>query len=249
MHEGDVAAAVLDRVPHGRPDQPLGAFLGHGLDADGGGLREADLVDLHLLLEELDDLLRLRRPLLPLDAGIDVLCVLAEDDHVDLLGVLDRRGHALEVAHGPQADVEVQHLAQRDVERAKALADGRRERPLDRDQILADDVERLVGQQVGRAVLAVDGLRLLACVHLGPRDLLLAAVGLLDGGVQHSHRRGPDVRPRAVALDEGDDRAVRYLQLAVAGGDLLACRNLDSGRHDLISLRKVISGRSGRSPP
>ena len=48
----------------------------------------------------------------PLDAGVDVLGVLAEDHHVDLLGVLDRRGHAVEVAHRAQADVEVEHLAQ-----------------------------------------------------------------------------------------------------------------------------------------
>src|SRR5712691_1889482 len=122
VHERHVAAPVLDGVAHGRAGQALRTFLGHRLDADGGGLREADLLDLHLLLEKLDDLLRLGRPLLPLDARVDVLGVLPEDDHVDLLGMLDGRGHALEVAHGPQADIEVEHLAQGDVERAETFA-------------------------------------------------------------------------------------------------------------------------------
>ena len=74
----------------------------------------------------------------PLDAGVDVLGVLAEDHHVDLLGPLHRAGHALEVAHRAQADVEVEHLAQRDVERADAAADRRGERALDADEVLAE---------------------------------------------------------------------------------------------------------------
>jgi hypothetical protein len=40
--------------------------------------READLLDAHLVLQELDDLQRLRVGL-PFDAGVDVLGVLAED--------------------------------------------------------------------------------------------------------------------------------------------------------------------------
>src|SRR5882672_4574717 len=233
VHERHVAAPVLDGVAHGGADQALRALLGHRLDADGGGLREPDLLDLHLLLEKLDDLLRLGRPLLPLDSRVDVLGVLPEDDHVDLLGMLDGRGNALEVAHGPEADVEVEDLAQRHVERAEALPDRRGQGALDGDQIVSDDVERLLGQEIGRAVLAVDRVRLLPGVDLGPRDPLLARIGLLDGGVQHPDRGRPDVRAGAVALDEGDDGTVRHLQLAVADRDLLACRDLDVGRHGI----------------
>jgi hypothetical protein len=58
--------------------------------------------------------------------------------------------------------------------------------------------------------------RLLAGVDLPPVDLALAAVGLLDGGVEHAHGGLPDVAAGAVALDEGDDRVVRDLELAVA---------------------------------
>ena len=75
------------------------------------------------VVQELDELLRLGRALLDLEAGVDVLGVLAEDHHVDLLGVLHRRRDTREPAHRPQADVEVEDLAQRDVEAADAAAD------------------------------------------------------------------------------------------------------------------------------
>ena len=56
--------------------------------------READGLDAHLLLEELDHPAGLGGAGLVLDAGVDVLGVLAEDHHVHLLGCLHRRGHA-----------------------------------------------------------------------------------------------------------------------------------------------------------
>src|SRR5215470_9366026 len=226
VDEGDVAAAVLHRIAHGRADEPLRAFLGHGLDADGRALGEADPVDLHVLLKEFHDLLGLGRPLLPLDACVDVLGVLPEDDHVDLLGMLHGRRYALEVLHGTEAHVEIQDLAERHVQRAEAFPHRRGERALDGDQILADDVEGLVGKEVRGTLAAVHRLRLLARVHLGPSDLPLATIGLLDGGIEHAHGGGPDVGASAVALDEGDDGMIRHLQLAVADGDLLAGGNL-----------------------
>ncbi len=77
-------------------------------------------------------------------------------------------GHALEVAHRAQAHVEVEHLAQRDVERADAAADGRGERPLDADEVVRERVEGLVGQP------AVELLeRLLARVDLDQAILRL----------------------------------------------------------------------------
>src|SRR5256712_159025 len=231
VDERHAPAAVLDGVADGRADEPLGALLRHRLDADRGGVGEADVGDLHLLPEEVHHLPALGRPLRPLDAGVDVLGVLAEDHHVDLVRPLHRRRDTLEVLHRPEADVEVQHLAERDVQRAEPLAHRRRERPLDGNQVLADDVERLVGEEVGRAVSAVDGLGFLARVHLRPRDFLLPLVGLLDGRVQHAHGGAPDVGTGAVALDERDDRGVRYPELPVVDRDLVAPRNLDLPRH------------------
>ena len=206
VHQRHALALVGDGVLDRRADQPLAPLARDRLDADGDGLREADLL-VHLgevVLEEREELLDVLGAGLELDAGVDVLGVLAEDHHVDLLGVLDRRGHALEPADRAEADVEVEQLPQRDVERADAAADGRRQRPLDADQVLAERLDRLVGQPGGELVV-----RLLAGVDLHPLDLPLAAVGLLDGGVEDPHAGAPDVRPGAVAFDERDDRAGR----------------------------------------
>ena len=62
-------------------------------------------------------------------------------------GCFTGRRHALEPAHGAQAHVEVEDLAQRDVERPDAAADRRGERALDPDEVLAEDVDRLLGSQ------------------------------------------------------------------------------------------------------
>jgi hypothetical protein len=87
-----------------------------------------------------------------LEAGVDVLGVLPEDHHVDLLGVEHRGGHPGEPAHRAQADVEVENLAQRDVERAEATADRRGEWSLDADQVGAEGLDGLLGEPVAGLV-------------------------------------------------------------------------------------------------
>src|SRR5689334_23453727 len=58
-----------------------------------------------------------------------------------------------------------------------------------------------VGQPVARLVE-----RHLAGEHFHPVDARLAAVGLLEGGIEHAHRGAPDFRAGAGARDAGDDR-------------------------------------------
>src|SRR5262249_29957084 len=110
VHEGDAAASVAQRVLDRRAHQALRSLARDGLDPDAAGLGEADLLDPHLLLEEGDDLAGLGRLRRPFHAGVDVLRVLAEDHHVDLLGAFHRAGNAREVAHRPETDVEIEHL-------------------------------------------------------------------------------------------------------------------------------------------
>jgi hypothetical protein len=74
--------------------------------------------------------------------------------------------------HRAQADVEVEHLAQRDVERADAAADRRGQRALDADEIFLERLDRVVRQPVVEL-----GLGRLAGEDLEPGDFLLAAVG------------------------------------------------------------------------
>jgi hypothetical protein len=184
--------------------------------------READLLDAHLVLQELDELLAVVGFGGPFDAGVDVFRVLAVDHHVDLLGVFQRAGHALEVAHRAHALVEVELLAQGDVERADAAADRGGHRALDGDRVFLQRVEGLLGQP---DVAAVELGGFLAGIDFHPVDLLLAAVGLGHRGVDHlDHHRG-DVHADAVAFDVGDDRIVRHW---LAGDDFgTALGNLD----------------------
>ena len=197
--------SFVDRVLEGAPHEPLGALARDRLDPDARRLREADLPHAELVLEEGDELARALRLGLPLDPGVDVLGVLAEDHHVGLRRILERARHAGEVPHRAQADVEVELLAERHVERADAAADRRRHRALDRDGVLAQRLERLGRQpHVG----AVEPGRLLARVDLHPVNRACAAVGLLDGCVDDGAHHGRDVDADAVTLDERDDRVV-----------------------------------------
>ena len=220
MHQGDGGLVVVDGVLDGLAHQALGAFLRDRLDADAGGLGEADLRDAQLLLQEVDELLRLVGLGLVLDAGVDVLGVLAEDHHVGLVGLAHRRGHAVEVLHGPQADVEVELLTQGHVERADAAANRRGERALDGDDVFTQHVQRLVGQpHVG----TIDLGGLLAGVDLHPVDLALAAIGLLHGGIHHLQHHRRDVEAGAIPLDVGHDGVVRHVEGEIlVDGDLLA---------------------------
>ena len=180
-------------------------------------LRKTNGLDSHLTPEKIDDAPCVVSPGLVLDAGVDVLGVLAEDDHLHVLRRLDRRRHALEPAHRADAGIEIELLAERHVERAEAAADRRRQRPLDGHQMLVDGCQGLVGQPAVEPVLG-----LLAGEDLAPDDAPLVAVRPPDGRVEDVLRGAPDVRPGAVALDEGNHRLARYLEPPVAHGDDIA---------------------------
>src|SRR5476649_660503 len=239
VHERHALAAVLHRVFDRAVHEALGPEPADRLQPEADvdpelAVGRADRLELRLpgpdrrlraesdfsiffgefLLEELEHLLRLRRAGHELDAGVDVLGVLAEDHHVDLLGVLHRRRHAFVPAHGAEADVQIEHLAQRDVQRPDAAADRGRQRSFDADEILAEGLDGVVWQPAAELLEAF-----LTGVDLHPRDLLFAGVGLLDGGVEYADARAPDVRSGAVAFDKRNDRVVRDDKLPVFSGN------------------------------
>ena len=133
---------------------------------------------------------RLRRAFLVLDAGVEVLGVLADEHEVDVLEARAHAGIALARAH---LRVQVERLAQADVDRAEAAADRRRDRPLERDARLADRVEDVVGQRV--AVVLVHH------VGAGVPDV---PVELDAGRLEHAASRLGELGAGAVAGDEGD---------------------------------------------
>ena len=123
MHQGQTVAAVVQGIAQGPAHQPLGARLGHGLDAHGGGL--AHLAHAQLVAQKGDELAGLGRISGEFHARVHVFRILAEDDHIHPLGMLDRGFQAVEMAHGPDAGIKIQTLAQGHVQAADARAHGR----------------------------------------------------------------------------------------------------------------------------
>ena len=232
VHEGDAVAVVGDGVLDGRPHDALGALLGHRLDADADGVGETDFLGAlrECLGEELLELVAIIGAVLELDAGVNVLGVFAEDDHVGQLRLLHRTRHALEPAHRAQAGVQVENLAQGDIDRTDATADRRGERSLDADEIFAERGHGVVRQPFVEFVLGR-----LPCEYLEPGDLFGSTVGFVYGCVEDELARRPDIRAGAVAPYERDDRVVRHLQVAVRDGNLAAF-----GRGDVFVCHKSV---------
>src|SRR6185437_2505991 len=195
-------------------DQALGAELGHRLDPD-----RAPGADLGAepLAEKPDHGIGFGAAGPVFDPGVHVLDVLAEDHHVELLRLAHRAGHALEVAHRPDAGVQVQHLAQGDVEGSDPPADGSGQRTLDGHAVRADGVQGGLGKPVPDLL---EGL--LTGQDLEPIDLPFSAGHLPDNRVEHPPGGAPDVGPGAVALDKRNDGVVRYHPTALAVLDAFA---------------------------
>ena len=79
-----------------------------------------------------------------LEAGVEVFGVLADDDQVD---AAEARRHRRQVPDRPQVGVEVERLAQADVDAGEALADRRRDRALQRDLVARDRIEQRLRQR------------------------------------------------------------------------------------------------------
>ena len=126
---------------------------------------------------------------LVLEAAVEVLGVLADDDEVHVLETaLDRR----QVLDGPQVRVEVERLAQAHVDRGEALADRGPDGSLQGHAVLADGV-----QNARRQGVALEPLGLPADDDLFERERRPHRVE------DREHRVG-HLRPDAVPPDERD---------------------------------------------
>ena len=192
----------------------------------------------HLVVHKCNELRRLGCSLAELDSGVDVLGILAEDHHIQLLRVLHRAGHTGIVLHRAHALVQVHQLPQRHVQAADSPAHGRGQRSLDGHAKVHRRLHRVIGQPVlGLAI------GLLAGQHLVPLHLALTAVGLLHRGVEDAPRGLPDVAARTVAFDERDNRVVGNRVGAVCILDRLAvCRHSNAV---IARLHRVVCSRDG----
>ena len=118
-------------------------------------------------------------------------------------------------------------MAQGDVERADAAADGGGHRAFDGYGVFFQGFEGFFGQP---DVVAVDFGGFLAGVDFHPVDFSLAAVGFGHRRVDHVFHYRRDVHTDAVALDKGNNWIVRH---GLAGNDFGTC----SGDFDMGHLR------------
>ena len=216
VDEGEAAAFFAQGVFDCAADEALGAVFADGLDAEAGGIGEADFGGFfgEGFLDECEELGGFGGSLFEFDAGVDVFAVFAEDHHVAVLGALDGAGDAFEPADGAQADVEIENLAEGDVEAADAAAGGGGEGAFDADEVVAEGVESFVGEPVAGFV---EGF--FAGEDFVPVDFLLAVGGFRDGGVDDADGCTPDVGAGAVAFDEGDDGVARDGEAGGGHGD------------------------------
>ncbi len=85
VHQGYTASLVLQSIGDRGPDQAFTALAAHRLYTQGAALGKAYLLHSHFGGEEIQDLLDITAPGLPLDARIDVLGILPKHNHVDFL--------------------------------------------------------------------------------------------------------------------------------------------------------------------
>src|SRR3990172_3100776 len=174
------------RVLEGEADDALAAELRDDLEGEAGVLPDPAQAG---GVRDLRDLRDRRVALLELDARVEVLGVLPHDHEID---VLVAGAHARVVLGGAQAGVEVQHLAQGDVDGAEAAAARRRDRTLDGDLVPADRLQDFVGG---------DGAVLLGGADAGLPDV---PVELDAGGLEDADCGFGDLGAGAVARYEGD---------------------------------------------
>ena len=185
----DVAAAVEEQPVRELHDVRL-VDRGHALAGEAAGVVEGEARDpgRGLLGDDLQALDDARHDLV-LEAGVEILGVLADDDQID---VLEAARHAGEVAHRAQVGVEVERLAQPDVDAGEALADRRRHRPLQRHLVRPDRVEQRHRQRLSVLLEGDDA------------GVLPVPVDVETGGREDTDDGGGDLGTDAVAGNQRD---------------------------------------------
>ncbi len=131
-------AFVLTRVVKGKFHDSFGAGHGDRFDADAGILTDLVFGKFLNLRDKFQDL---RSALLELDPGVKVFGILAHDHEID---ILIAGPHAFIGFAGPEAGVEIELFAERDIHGAESRSHWRGDWRLDGDLVLADGFDHAV---------------------------------------------------------------------------------------------------------
>ena len=183
--------------------------------------REANFLHAHLIAQEFDNFVSFGRVCFPLDTRINIFGVFTEDNHIGQLRVFNRARGALIVTYRTQANVEIQLLTQRHVQRTDAAANWRRQRTFNSNTVITNQIEGFSRQP---DILAVNVGRFFTGVNFHPGNFTLAFIGFLNGGINHFQHRWGNVNTDTVAFNERDNRVMRDVQFAVLQGDFLTFR-------------------------
>ena len=201
---------MFQGVLQSHADQAFAAPFGHGLDADGRGQVQGAA---QFVIEKIDEALGLGAVGGPLDAGIDVFGVFPENHHIDFFRLLQGAGHPGIIAHRADAGIEVQNLAQGDVQGPKPPADGGGEGSFEGHPVFPQG-----RQGLHRQITAAQFEGLFPGQDFLPEDAPAVAVSLGHRGVQHRAGGLPDIRAGAVAFDVENYRPVGNHESPGGGG-------------------------------
>ena len=202
VNNGHIGLVVVNCVLDGFAHQTLSTFTRNGLDADTRGIGETNFGHAHFIDQKLDQLFRLVALGFVFNTGVNVLRVFAEDHHMGLLWLFQRRRHAFEILHRTQAHIQIEFLAQSHIEGANTASHGGGEWAFDGHHVLSQDSQSFFRQP---HIWAINLGRLFTGIDFHPVNLSLTAIGFGNSGIDHfEHDRG-DIKSGAVALDIGDD--------------------------------------------
>mmetsp|Transcript_7532 Transcript_7532/g.16010 ORF Transcript_7532/g.16010 Transcript_7532/m.16010 type:complete len:294 (-) Transcript_7532:237-1118(-) len=123
VHKCHTPSSSLKRVLNRSSNQSFCAFLRYWLHPESAAVGESHFLYQSQLVEHLRKSFRLLGPALEIDSGINVLRVLTEYHHIDLLWSLNRAWDSFKVSHGSETRVEIKLLSERDVQRPDAASD------------------------------------------------------------------------------------------------------------------------------
>ncbi len=216
MHKGHTLAPTFNRITDRRSDQALAAKRADWFDAQASALEETGRAQ--FFAQETGQLFIFRRAGFKFNAGVNVFGILAEDDHIHFFRVFQRAGHTPIPAHRADAAIQVQHLAQSDIQAAKPAAYRGGQRTLDADQEFAQRVEGFFGH----IVTIVNRGGFFPGINLHPENLAVAPISLLDCRIPDSLAGGHDIVADTIPFDVHQNRVIRHIEYAVRHPNLSA---------------------------